>query len=227
MTYEPLTRSISYEDHTNAGKGAGDVDRSVVDAGAPDLTVSNDGSPEARLIAAGQCLFCREGVHATGIARLLAMAGVSRKTLYERFGSKERLFREVLNREAEAWRLWFAQGLAQVEGGPRARLLAAFDLLGVWFAQPHFYGCAFINAVAEHDKVASPLQKLAISHRNDTEAILLPLAREAGAYDPERLVEKLSLLMDGAIVTAMVTGQAEAASNARQAADDILIAELG
>lgn len=227
MTSEPLARRDDDPDRAGAGADPGGRPRPAADAGPPDLTALNDGSPEGRLIAAGQRLFCREGVHATGIARLLAEAGVSRKTLYERFGSKERLLQEVLIREGQVWRRWFADGLARVDGPPRTRLLAIFDLLEAWFAQPHFYGCAFINAVAEHDKAAPPLHKLAISHREDTNALLLPLARLAGAPDPERLVEKLSLLMDGAIVTAMVTCDPSAAANARDAARDILTAELG
>jgi AcrR family transcriptional regulator len=179
-------------------------------------------SPEERLIAAGQRLFCREGIHATGIARLLTEAGVSRKTLYERFGSKERLLHVVLKREGEAWRNWFARGLANTRGTPQERLLAAFDLLGEWFRQPNFYGCAFINAVAEHDKIAMPLSELAITHREETNRLLLDLARQTGAAEPELLVEKISMLIDGAIVTAMMTRQPEAADYAKQAAADIL-----
>jgi len=179
-------------------------------------------SPEERLIAAGQRLFCREGIHATGIARLLSEAGVSRKTLYERFGSKERLLHVVLKREGEAWRNWFARGLANTRGTPQERLLAAFDLLGEWFRQPNFYGCAFINAVAEHDKIAMPLSELAITHREETNRLLLDLARQTGAAEPELLVEKISMLIDGAIVTAMMTRQPEAADYAKQAAADIL-----
>lgn len=184
-------------------------------------------SPEERLIAAGQRLFCRQGIHATGIARLLAEAGVSRKTLYERFGSKERLLHVVLEREGETWRTWFGRGLAATRGTPRERLLAAFDLLAEWFQQPNFYGCAFINAVAENDKIALPLRELAIAHREETNRLLLDLARQTGAAEPELLVEKLSMLIDGAIVTAMVTRQPEAAVYAKQAAADILQANCG
>jgi AcrR family transcriptional regulator len=184
-------------------------------------------SPEERLIAAGQRLFCREGIHATGIARLLAEAGVSRKTLYERFGSKERLLHVVLEREGATWRHWFARGLEATSGTPSERLLAAFDLLDEWFQQPNFYGCAFINAVAEHDKLSMPLSELAITHRAETNRLLLDIAGQTGASEPELLVEKLSVLIDGAIVTAMITRQPEAAKHAKQAAADILRANCG
>jgi AcrR family transcriptional regulator len=184
--------------------------------------VRSGASPEERLIAAGQRLFCREGIHATGITRLLAEARVSRKTLYERFGSKQRLLHVVLEREGENWRKWFSHGLARTRGAPQERLLAAFDLLGEWFRQPNFYGCAFINAVAEHDKIALPLSELAITHREETNRLLLDLARQTGTSNPELLVEKLSMLIDGAIVMAMMTRQPEAADYAKQAAADIL-----
>lgn len=181
-------------------------------------------SPEERLIEAGRRLFCREGIHATGISRILEEAGVSRKTLYERFGSKDHLVRAVLRREGALWRRWFLQELQRVPGGPEAQLLGLFDVLASWFSDKDFFGCVFINAVGEHDKLSAPLGDLALAHRNQTNGILLKLAVEAGLEAPEDVVEKLGLLIDGAIVTAMVTRSDKAAMHARDAARQIIAA---
>ena len=178
---------------------------------APDL-------PRERLMSAAQRLFCRYGVQGTGISRVLEEAGVSRKTLYERFRSKEELLHAVLDREGEEWRAWFAEGLGQASGSARERLLAVFDLLQDWFASESFYGCAFINAVAEHDKLAPPVADIVARHRRLTDEILVSLAQEAGASDPERLVRELSLLIDGAIVTAMLERSDRPAREARELA---------
>lgn len=180
--------------------------------------------PEERLIEAGRRLFCREGIHATGITRLLEEAGVSRKTLYERFGSKEQLVRAVLEREGALWRRWFLQELQHIPGGAEAQLRGVFDVLARWFAAEDFFGCVFVNAVAEHDKLAAPVADLALAHRNQTNGILLKLAVEAGLEAPEDVVEKLSLLIDGAIVTAMITRSGKPALHAGSAAQQILAA---
>ncbi len=179
-------------------------------------------SPEQRLLEAGRRLFCREGIHATGIARVLAEAGVSRKTLYERFGSKENLILAVLEHEGALWRAWFEAGVRDLEGSARERLLGVFDLLGAWFADPDFFGCAFINAVAEHDKSEAPLAGVAERHRDLTNRALLPLIEGAGVEDAAELMHQLGLVIDGAIVTAMVTRDPGAAARARAIAASLL-----
>src|ERR1700739_2848951 len=68
--------------------------------------------PQARLLEVAPEPFCRDGIHATGIDRILSAANVSKMTLYTRYGSKEALLRAVLQREGEDW---------------RARLFAALD----------------------------------------------------------------------------------------------------
>ena len=57
--------------------------------------------PRERLMDAAQRLFCRHGIQGTGIARVIEEAGVSRKTLYQRFRSKDELLHAVLDREGE------------------------------------------------------------------------------------------------------------------------------
>lgn len=59
-------------------------------------------APDERILEVARELFCRDGIHATGIDRILTEAGASKMTLYSRFGSKEALLREVLVREGQA-----------------------------------------------------------------------------------------------------------------------------
>ena len=72
--------------------------------------------PHQRIVAAARDLFCRDGIHATGIDRILAAAHASKMTLYARFGSKDALLREVLEQEGAEWRASF---FAAVDAGPR------------------------------------------------------------------------------------------------------------
>ncbi len=105
---------------------------------------------------------------------------------------------------------------------PVERILALFDLMQNWFKSEDFYGCVFINAVAEHDKGNSWIQEIANRHGEKINARLQAMVAQSGIQDPELVTKKLSLLIDGTIVTAMVTGNGEVAHIGRLTAEDIL-----
>ena len=52
-------------------------------------TAMSELPPRERLIDTANALFARDGYHATGIDRILAEAGVAKKTLYTHFRSKD------------------------------------------------------------------------------------------------------------------------------------------
>lgn len=174
--------------------------------------------PREKVLVAAQRLFCRYGIQGTGIARVLSEARVSRKTLYERFPSKDALVREVLLREGTEWRAWFLAGVQNLQGSPQEKLVGVFDLLAGWFASEDFFGCAFINAIAEHDKLSPPVAEIVAEHRRLSDAILEPIAKAANADDPARLVRELGLIIDGAIVTAMLERSPRSTETARDLA---------
>lgn len=177
---------------------------------------------ETKLLLAARRLFCRVGIHATGISRILEEAGVARRSLYMHYGSKENLLKAVFDTEASMWFQWFDLDLASREDSARERILALFDLLKDWFEREDFFGCVFINAVAEHEKENGWVKEVAIAHREKINARLGAMVEASGARDPDMVTEKLSLVIDGAIVTAMVTGSSGAAHVGRLAAEDIL-----
>lgn len=176
-----------------------------------------DQSPRDRLLAAATTLFCQRGINAVGVDAIVEQAGTAKTTLYKLFGSKEQLVEEVLEQEGASWRDWFMSATTKAGGNSRERLLAIFPVLAVWFRQKRFYGCPFINAVAEHDKTSDRLRKLALQHKLQVLDYVRGLAADAGAADPDRLTHEIALLMDGAIVAAMITknpGVADVAQNA-------------
>lgn len=179
-------------------------------------------SIEEKLLLAARRLFCRAGIHATGVTRILEEAGVARASLYTHYGSKENLLKAVFDTEANMWFHWFDLDLPHLKCSPRERILALFDLLEKWFAKEDFFGCVFINAVAEHEKDSRWVKDIAGAYRDQIIDRLRSLVVESGARDPDMLTQKLGLIIEGAIVTAMVTQNSQAAYIARLAAEDVL-----
>jgi AcrR family transcriptional regulator len=156
-------------------------------------------------------LFCRDGIHATGIDRILTEAGASKMTLYGRFGSEEALVREVLVREGAEWRETFFALVEAAGPDPADCLEATVPALRTWF-EGRFYGCPFMNAAAEHAKgslgAETWLRELTARHHAAIIAFLAGLAQEAGYAEPRMMARQILLVLDGAIAALMVSGDA-------------------
>src|SRR5258707_2283047 len=158
-----------------------------------------------RLLSGATHLFCKNGINATGIDDIIDEAGTAKTTLYKLFGSKTNLVNAVLESEGKAWREWFIGAMEDGGGDAHAKLTMICRALKRCFAEYRFYGCPFINAVAEHDKDAKQFRNIALRHKKVVLAHIEKLAAEMGAAEPQMLAHQLALLIDGAIVAAMVS----------------------
>ena len=144
------------------------------------------GARERILSASGQ-LFRDQGINSTGIDQLCATAGVSKRTLYQHFTSKDELIAEHLRRFDPNV---LPEVFDRTDLTPRDRLLAAFDVRSPL--------CPFIAAAVELPNPGHPARLHARDYKKAFAARLTDTAREAGAPDPEQLGEQLALLLDGA-----------------------------
>src|SRR5215475_12152571 len=165
----------------------------------------DDESARGRLLGAATHLFCKNGINATGIDAIIGEAGTAKTTLYKLFGSKTNLVHAVLESEGRQWREWFIGAIEAGGGDPQTKLSRIFPALKSWFGEERFYGCPFINAVGEHDKDQKQFRAIAMKHKKVVLAHIEKLAAEMGAVEPAVLAHQLALLMDGAIVAAMVS----------------------
>ena len=184
---------------------------------------NDEDSARGRLLIAATRLFCKNGINATGIDAIINEAGTAKTTLYKLFGSKTNLVHVVLETEGKQWREWFIGAIEAEGGSPQAKLARIFTILKEWFRQERFYGCPFINAVGEHDKDQKRLRAIAMRHKKVVLAYIEKLASEMGASEPEVLAHQLALLMDGAIVAAMVSRDPSVADTAGLAARALFV----
>ena len=187
----------------------------------------SEAPPRSRLLDAASELFCRYGFHAVGVDAIVEAAGTAKTTLYKIFGSKEALVEAVLEREGRDWRAWFLGAIDEGDAPALDRLKRIMPLLTEWFASEKFYGCPFINAVAEHDKSDDRMRRLTLEHKREVLSRIETLVAEAGAAEPGRLSHQVGLLIDGAIVAALVTRDPSIGRTAALTLDSILESELG
>lgn len=182
----------------------------------------DDDEARTRLLDAAATLFYQRGVHAVGMDDIRAASGVSLKRLYRCFPAKDDLVRAWLRRRDHDW---LADLAACVERRPpQQRPLAVFDWLGHWFAGPGFRGCAFVNAYGELGATSGDVAQAARDHKLALRAYVTTLARDARVPDPAQAAAQLVLLIEGAIVTAALTGDPATAAHARAAAATLLAA---
>ncbi|MEU5991411.1 TetR/AcrR family transcriptional regulator [Spirillospora sp. NPDC047418] len=162
------------------------------------------------LLDAAEDLFYRQGIQAVGMDDLRSAAGLPLKRIYRLFPTKEALIVAMLERRDLRWRGDLAAHLDTVPD-PRERVLALFDWLGAWFAEPGFRGCAWVNAHGELGPTAPAITEAARSHKRafhaQVTALVNPVAPSA--------TESIYLLAEGAIVVAGIHNDPAAAARAR------------
>lgn len=177
-----------------------------------------------KLLRATEHLIYGGGINATGMDLIVKTSGVSRKTIYNHYGTKEVLVAAALTARDERWMQWFIDATTRAPS-PRARLLSIFDALREWFASDGFRGCAFINAAGEIGDADSPIRAVARRHKERLLAHVLSLVQAAGLPHADERARQLLVLIDGAIAVAMVTGDASITDSAERTAQALLDAD--
>jgi AcrR family transcriptional regulator len=169
-----------------------------------------------RILQTSIDLFYRHGFHAIGLDRILAEVGVTKTTFYNHFESKDELVVEAI-RTRDRWeRGAWAGAVAKLAGDdPRAQLLAMFDVLDVWFHDPDFIGCMFINTAAEFPNPNDPAHRAAAEHKVAARDDIRDMAKAAGATQPEVFADLYTTVLEGTLILRQVHGRDEAARISR------------
>ena len=168
--------------------------------------MSRQDTPE-RILKAATKLFYAQGIRAVGVDAVAAAAGVTKRTLYYHYPSKDALIAAFLAR----WAAAVPDAPDLTPDAAIAAILGRFGELRAWFGTDRFRGCPFVNAVTEVGTDNPPAVAVARSFKAGRRAWFSAL-----------LARQLMLLVDGAIVTALVRGTPEPAEEAEAAARTLL-----
>jgi AcrR family transcriptional regulator len=174
-----------------------------------------------RLAETAGRLFYARGIRAVGVELIAEEAGTTKKTLYDRFGSKDALVALYLRRRAERWQTVALDRLDRHPEPGKDRVLLVFDALDDWLSQ-QWRGCAFVNAYAEIGGTDHPGLPVVRSEKAWMRQLFVALVEEAGYDDPVGLGGQLHLLYEGAVVLLTAGDEPGALVHARQAAARLL-----
>jgi len=200
----------------NAGK------KSVTELlGVPDAPKTG----RERLVAAAVELFYRHGFGAVGIDRVLEKAGVTKTTFYKHFESKDELMVAAVQRrdewESQAW----GRAVRKLAGDdPIRQFLAMLDVMDLWFNDPDFLGCMFINAAAEFPNPHDPVHQAAAAYKRKTREHWLSLAQATGADGAaaQTFADCFAALIEGALVLRQMHGRNDAARVIRPVVEQLI-----
>jgi len=166
-----------------------------------------------RLLDAAERLFHARGIGAVGVDLVAEAAGVTKRTLYQRFGSKSDLVAAYLRRRAHRWQVDLLDTLDPLPSGDR--VFAAYDVAARWAAD-NPRGCAFVNAWAEIDDPTHPAAVVVQAEKRWTRDLFRRLAGDDATGD------RLHLLHEGAQVAATTLSDPGAFDRARDVARVLL-----
>ena len=168
-----------------------------------------------RILETADRLFYGQGT-TIGVDALAAEAGISKRTLYNHFPSKDALIAAYLKRRLRL--------IPTNDKPPAQQILDDFDRLERAFAWEGFRGCAFVNAVAELKDPRHVASEIAATFKEQRRLWFRELLRRLRVADPEALATQLMLLVDGAIAAALVRNDPGMARAAKEAARTLLAA---
>ena len=167
---------------------------------------------EERILATTDRLFYGQGIRAIGVDTIAAETGISKRTLYNYFTSKDVLIAAYLSRRIRP--------IVPADAPPAEQILAVFEGLEQRFASRGFRGCPFVNAVAELGE--HPARTIAANFKEGRRVWFRERLIELGIRDADGVATQLALLVDGAIAAALVRNDATMAAAAREAARTLL-----
>jgi AcrR family transcriptional regulator len=152
-----------------------------------------------RLLDTATRLFYTSGIHAVGIDRIIAEAGIAKATFYNHFPSKDEL---VLAYIEEQDRLGREAVAALPKQSPRKMIAAIMGRISEAVVAGGWRGCPFLNAAAEYPDPASRVRQAIDARRSWYHDSLRGLLAADGDPAPSVTASLLVAVSDGLLESA-------------------------
>ncbi|MEU8224365.1 TetR/AcrR family transcriptional regulator [Kribbella sp. NPDC048915] len=167
--------------------------------------MSTSATPRERLLDAAGDLFYRDGV-SIGVDALCKAAGVSKKSMYQLFRSKDELIAESLASRGPAYQA-VLEPRPDDDRSPRERILAVFENQDAMVAEGNYLGCPLVSTAVELKNPEHPGSVVARHFKQQLTDFFHRELVKAAAEDPATLAVQLTMIFDGASARAVVRAQ--------------------
>jgi AcrR family transcriptional regulator len=174
------------------------------------------------IIETAYALFKRDGLHATGVDRIIAEAGVAKMTMYRHFPSKDDLIVEVLTWRQKRFDEQL-DTLAEKAATTEQKIATIFDWYETWFESPGFHGCLFQHSLAEYGTPGHPVYAAVTRQKFHLKQRMRAILEASMPGDQaENASATLLMLIEGATLLAHMGQGGQAIDGARKACGAIL-----
>jgi AcrR family transcriptional regulator len=168
-------------------------------------------------------LFYRHGIARVALETIADRAGVTKRTLYYHFRSKDDLLAAALQFRSEfavaRVRRWGISPALDLDGA----VDALFDSLGRWAGAPRYEGGGYTRIAMElADLPGHPARSIARQQKSFVEAWLADEFGKRGAADPLQCARQVQILLEGAMALMLIHGDVSYAAAAAQAAKRLI-----
>jgi AcrR family transcriptional regulator len=157
------------------------------------------------IVAAATRLFYGEGIRAVSVDAVAEKAGVTKKTLYYHFASKDELVAATVEARDQPALALYMHWFAETEGTAADKVQGLFAKLGKSMDTPRWRGCGFLRTIAELASTPGhPAVKAGAAHKKRFEAWLESELRDKGIAGATALARQIVILLDGATTVMLI-----------------------
>ncbi len=162
-------------------------------------------STRDRIISAASKLFYSEGIRGVSVDAVADKAGLTKRTLYYHFRSKDDLVAAYLAARDQPNLALFKQWFDATEGGLACKLEGIFRNLARSARHPKWKGCGFLRTSAELANLPGhPAIKIGAAHKKKFEHWLRLTFEAEGIRDALQLARQIVLLLDGSFAVVLL-----------------------
>lgn len=161
--------------------------------------MSDPASPtRKRIVDAATKLFYAEGIGRVSVDAIAEKAGLTKRTLYYHFKSKDDLIAAYLDGRDQPNLQQMAGWFDAAEGGVDRKVEAIFSNLARVARHPKWKGCGFLRTAAELASMPGhPAVKVGSRHKSNFETWLAGALSDPGIEEPQAVAREIVLLIDG------------------------------
>jgi AcrR family transcriptional regulator len=180
-----------------------------------------------RIISAASALFYNDGIRGVSVDAVAAKAGLTKRTLYYHFRSKDDLVAAYLAARDQPNLALFKRWFAEAGGGLPAKVEAIFRNLARSAAHPKWKGCGFLRTSAELANMPGhPAMKIGAAHKKKFEDWLRVTFETGGIGNASVLARQILLLLDGSFAVVLLHRDPSYMETAGLAAHSLIKAAL-